>query len=66
MIISDFTTIELNQLEERCNFIGYELYVFKLRGQGKSHKEIAEILGLTIDKVKKFSSKVNKKIIKAL
>ena len=66
MIISDFTTVELVYFEEHCNFVGYEIYVFELRSQGKSLEQIADILELTIDQVKKISRKVNRKIAKVI
>jgi len=66
MIISDFTTAELNYFEKFCNFTQLESYVFELRSQGKSLTYIADFLDLKIDRVKKLSRKVNKKISKVL
>ena len=66
MIIDDFTVPELNYLRENCNFVGLEIRVFDLRSQGLSLEEIAEILNMSVDGVKKISRKVNKKIIRIL
>ena len=66
MIISDFTTVELNYFQKHCNFVGYEVYVFELRSQGKSLQQIAEFLDVPIDRVKKLSRRVNKKITKVI
>ena len=66
MIIADFTVPELNYLRENCNFVGLEIRVFDLRGQGLTLEEIAEILDMSVDGVKKISRKVNKKIIRIL
>lgn len=62
MIISDFTTVELKYFEEQCNFVGKEYNVFELRSQGKSLTQVADILEISIDKAKKLSQRVNKKI----
>lgn len=66
MIISDFTIPELNYFRENCNFVGLEMRVFELRSQGVSLEEIAEILNMSVDGVKKISRKVNTKIIKVI
>jgi len=66
MIIADFTVPELNYFRENCNFVGLEIRVFELRSQGVSLEEIADILNMSVDGVKKISRKVNKKIIKVL
>ena len=66
MIIADFTVPELNYFKENCNFVGLEIRVFDLRSQGVPLEEIAEILNMSVDGVKKISRKVNKKIIKVL
>lgn len=62
MVISDFTNIELEYLRRNCNFVNNEKDLFELRGQGLSLEEIAEVLNLSVDGVKKISRKVNKKI----
>lgn len=62
MIISDFTNIELECLRKACNFVGNEHDLFELRSQGLSLEEIAEVLNLSVDGIKKISRKVNKKI----
>ena len=62
MIISDFTNIELECLRKNCNFVGNENELFELRSQGLSLEEIAEVLNLSVDGIKKISRKVNKKI----
>ena len=66
MIISDFTTPELRHFEEFCNFTQYEQCVFELRSQGKSLQYIADFLNISIDKTKKLSRKVNRKIMKVI
>ena len=66
MIIADFTVPELNYFRENCNFVGLEIRVFEMRSQGIPLEEIAEILNMSVDGVKKISRKVNKKIIKVL
>lgn len=62
MMISDYTSIELEYLRERCNFVNAEKDVFNFRSQGLSLEEIAEILNLSVDGTKKISQKVNNKI----
>lgn len=61
-MISDYTSIELEYLRERCNFVNAEKDVFNFRSQGLSLEEIAEILNLSVDGTKKISQKVNNKI----
>ena len=62
MIISDFTTAELDYFRDSCNFVGNEALVFEMRSCGQSLEEIAEILNLSVEGIKKISQKVNKKI----
>ena len=66
MIISEFTLPELEYFRKNCNFVGIEAQVFELRSRGRSLEQIAELLHLSVDGVKKISRKVNKKIIKVL
>ena len=66
MIISNFTEPELDKFRKLCNFVGDELFVFEYRSQGLTLEQIAEILDLSVDGIKKISRKVNKKIIKVL
>jgi hypothetical protein len=66
MILSKFTTPELLYFEENCNFTEYEYAVFDLRSQDKSLEFIADFLDISIDRVKKLSRKVNKKILRVL
>ena len=66
MIVSDFTVPELNRLREQCNFIGSELQVFDYRSQGVPLEEIAEILNMSVENVKRISRKVNSKIIRVI
>lgn len=66
MIISSFTEPELEYFRKNCNFIGDEIFVFEFRSQGLSLEQIAEVLNLSVDGVKKISRKVNRKIIKVL
>lgn len=62
MIVSDFTKPELDYYRSQCNFIGNELNVFELRSQGFPLEEIAEILNMSVEGIKKISRKVNNKI----
>lgn len=62
MIVSDFTVPELNMLREQCNFVGSETDVFELRSQGVSLEQIAEVLNMSVENVKRISRKVNGKI----
>ena len=66
MIISDFINPELDYFHQNCDFTDEELIVFELRSKNKSLKEIATSLNLPIDKIKKISCRVNKKIINVL
>lgn len=66
MIISDFTNIELEYLRKNCNFVNNEKDLFELRGQGFTLEEIAEVLNLSVEGIKKISRKVNRKIEKVL
>ena len=66
MIISDFTNIELEYLRRNCNFVNNEKDLFELRGQGFTLEEIAEVLNLSVEGIKKISRKVNRKIEKVL
>lgn len=66
MILHNFTTPELNYFQKQCNFTELESYVFELRSQGKQLQYIAEILDIKIDKAKKISRRINKKILKVL
>ena len=66
MLIKDFTVPELNYFRENCNFVGLEIRVFELRSQGIPLEEIAEILDMSVDGVKKISRKVNKKILRII
>lgn len=66
MIIADFTTPELNYFRENCNFVGLEIKVFELRSQGVPLEDIADMINLSVDGVKKISQKINRKIIKVL
>ena len=66
MIIKDFTVPELNYFRENCNFVGLEIKVFEMRSQGIPLEEIAPLIGVTPDGVKKISQKVNRKILKVL
>lgn len=62
MVISDYTYLELETLRSKCNFVNNETDLFNLRSQGLSLEEIAEVLNMSVDGVKKVSRKVNKKI----
>ena len=66
MIVSDYTTLELNFFRKACNFVGNEKQVFELRSQGIPLEQIAEILNMSVEGVKKVSRKVNNKIIRVL
>ena len=62
MVVSDFTRIELNYLRDNCNFVGTESQVFELRSKGISLEEIAELMNMSVEGIKKISRKVNNKI----
>ena len=62
MIISDFTKPELDYFRENCNFVRTEINVFEMRSQGISLEEIAEVLNMSVEGIKKISRKVNTKI----
>lgn len=66
MTISDFTKPELDFYRLNCNFVGNEKHVFELRSQGIPLEEIAEILDMSVEGIKKVSRKVNTKILKVL
>ena len=66
MIIANFTELELKYFRENCNFVGDELLVFELRSLGVPLKEIADFLSISIDKTKKISRRVTKKIRKVI
>ena len=66
MIIKDFTEPELDKFRKLCHFVGDEIFVFEYRSQGIPLEQIAEILNLSVDGVKKISRKINKKIIRVL
>ena len=66
MIVSDFTVPELNLFREQCNFIETERQVFEYRSQGVTLEEIAEILDMSVENVKRISRKVNSKIIRVI
>jgi len=62
MIVSNYTVPELKYLKDNCNFVGNEIKVFDLRSQGVPLEEIAEILNMSVEGIKKVSRKVNNKI----
>lgn len=64
MIISGFTVPELDHFRTQCNFVGHEKMVFELRSQGIPLEEIAELLNMSVEGIKKVSRKVNNKILK--
>lgn len=66
MIVSNFTVPELEYFRTQCNFVGHETRVFELRSQGVPLEEIAEILNMSVEGIKKVSRKVNVKITKVL
>ncbi len=66
MKIADFTKPELDYFRENCNFVGVEKEVFELRSQGVPLEEIAEMVNMSVDGVKKASKRVNKKILKVI
>ena len=66
MIVSNFTVPELDIFRARCNFVGNEREVFELRSQGIPLEEIAEILNMSAEGIKKVSRKVNNKITRVL
>ena len=62
MIVSDFTKPELDIFRENCNFVGSETNVFELRSRGIPLEEIAEVLNMSVENVKRIRRKVNGKI----
>lgn len=62
MVVSDFTKPELDFYRANCNFVGNEQSVFDLRSQGIPLEEIAELLNMSVEGIKKISRKVNNKI----
>ena len=66
MVVSRFTVPELNYFRDNCNFVGIESYVFELRSKGKPLEEIAEILNMSPEGIRKVRQKVNNKISRVL
>lgn len=66
MIISDFTSDELEFFRRSCNFVNFEKQIFERRAKGVSLQQIAEDLDISYDYARYLSRKVNKKIIKVL
>ena len=66
MVVSNFTVPELNYLRDNCNFVGNESDVFELRSRGIPLEEIAEMLNMSAEGIKKVSKKVNNKISRVL
>lgn len=66
MVVSSFTVPELNYLRDNCNFVGTESDVFEMRSKGIPLEEIAEILNMSAEGIRKVSRKVNSKITRVL
>lgn len=66
MVVSNFTVPELNYLRDNCNFVGNESDVFELRSRGIPLEQIAEMLNMSAEGIKKVSKKVNNKISRVL
>ena len=66
MVISDFTTNEIEYFRRSCNFVNFETEVFERRLKGVSLEQIAEELDISYDYARKISQKVNKKILRVL
>lgn len=66
MIISDFTTPELEYFRENCNFVNLEIQIFEQRAKGVTLEALAENLNISYDYARHLSRKVNKKILKVL
>lgn len=64
MIVSDFTVPELERFRAQCNFVGSESAVFEMRSRGIPLEEIAEVLNMSVENVKRISRKVNNKIVR--
>lgn len=64
MIVSNYTVPELELFRKKCNFVGNETMVFELRSQGIPLEEIAEALNMSVEGIKRISSKVNRKIVR--
>lgn len=66
MIISDFTTPELDFFRDKCNFVNLEVELFERRAKGIPLEQIADELGISSDYARKLSQRVNRKIIKVI
>lgn len=66
MVISDFTTNEIEYFRRSCNFVNFEQEIFERRVKGDSLQRIAEDLDISYDYARKISQKVNKKLLKVL
>ena len=66
MIVSAFTVPELNFFRDNCNFVGNEIDVFEMRSRGIPLEELAEVLNMSAEGIKKVSRKVNNKIMRVL
>lgn len=64
--IYDFTTPELIQLEDLCNFSDDELQYFILRAKHKSNVYIAMQMNVSEAQVSKLAKRVMNKIIKVV
>ena len=64
MIISDYTELELDFFRSKCNFVGNEREVFELRCRGVPLEQISERVNMSVDGIKRISTKVNKKIVR--
>ena len=62
MIVSDFTVPELELFRAQCNFTSNEMPIFEMRSRGIPLEEIAEVLDMSVENVKRISRKVNSKI----
>lgn len=62
MQISEFTRSKLDYFEIMCNYTADEMTLFRLRADGKSLDECAELMHRSLDATKALSRKVNAKI----
>ena len=62
MILSRFTEFDNDLFREKCNFVGYEPFIFEMRRKGTSREEIAYELGMSVGNVDRISAEINRKI----
>lgn len=66
MKISKFNGFDIDLFREKCNFVGYEPFIFEMRRQGTSREDIAYELGMSVGNVDRISAEINRKITEVL